>query len=116
MEYISGIYRAEFLGEALDFSFVSGGILTLDMEESGYETFTLIPDDGSCVSVHYAEDVNVDWSLCDWVIVDNTEPVEAAFCTMVPVEDFAVVSLSLIRSVMPFDSLNLLVSVTTSPP
>ena len=96
MEFISGTYRAEVLGEALEFSFVSGGILTLDMEESGYDTFTQAVS--SCVSVHYAEDVSVDWSTCDWVIVDDTEPVEAAFCTMVPVEDFTVVSLFLQES------------------
>ena len=44
------------------------------------------------------EGVSVDWSTCDWVIVDDTEPVEAAFCTMVPVEDFTVVSLFLQES------------------
>jgi hypothetical protein len=66
------------------------------MEESGYDTFTQAVS--SCVSVHYAEDVSVDWSTCDWVIVDDTEPVEAAFCTMVPVENFTVVSLFLQES------------------
>ena len=49
----------------------------------------------SCVSVHYAADVSVNWDACDWVIVDETVPIEAAFCSMVPVENFAVVSLSL---------------------
>ena len=95
MEHISGTYLAEKNGSSMDFSFVSGGILTLNMEENGYETFTLTSD-GSCVSVHYAEDLASDWSGYDWVIVDDTDPaVEAVFCTMVPVEDFTVISLSL---------------------
>ena len=95
MEHISGTYLAEKYGNSMDFSFASGGILTLNMEENGYETFTRAPE-GSCVSAYYAQDVTADWSECDWVIVDDTEPaIEAAFCTMVPVEDFTVVSLLL---------------------
>ncbi|MBR4869155.1 MAG: hypothetical protein IKU12_00055 [Oscillospiraceae bacterium] len=48
---------------------------------------------GSCVSVHYAADLGINWDDYDWVIVDDTLPLEAVFCTMVPVEDFTVVSL-----------------------
>ncbi len=48
---------------------------------------------GSCVSVHYAADLGIAWDDYDWVIVDDTLPLEAVFCTMVPVEDFTVVSL-----------------------
>ena len=95
MEHISGTYLAEKYGNSMDFSFASGGILTLNMEENGYETFTRAPE-GSCVSAYYAQDVTADWSECDWVIVDDTDPaIEAAFRTMVPVEDFTVVSLLL---------------------
>jgi len=95
MEHIIGTYLAEKYGNSMDFSFASGGILTLNMEENGYETFTRAPE-GSCVSAYYAQDVAADWSECDWVIVDDTDPaIEAAFCTMVPVEDFTVVSLLL---------------------
>ena len=51
---------------------------------------------GSCVSVHYAKDVDLRGVDYDRVVVDETAPtVEAVFCTMVPVESFAVVSLSL---------------------
>ena len=49
---------------------------------------------GSCVSVHYAADLGINWDDYDWVIVDDTAPLEAVFCSMVPVEDFTVVSLS----------------------
>ncbi len=94
MEYISGTYLAEKNGNTMDFAFDSGEILTLGMEEHGWETFVLAAD-SSCVSVHYAEDVAADWSEYDWVIVDDTVAVDAAFCTMVPVDDFTVVSLFL---------------------
>ena len=97
MEQISGTYLAERNGRAMDFSFVSGGILTLNMEETGSESF-LLASGGSCVSVYAAADISVSRDDCDWVIVDDTEPVEAAFCTMVPVENFAVVSLSMRES------------------
>lgn len=51
-------------------------------------------ESGSCVSVHYAADLGITWDDYDWVIVDDTAPLEAVFCSMVPVEDFTVVSLS----------------------
>ena len=51
-------------------------------------------ESGSCVSVHYAADLGINWDDYDWVIVDDTAPLEAVFCSMVPVEDFTVVSLS----------------------
>ena len=94
MEYISGTYLAEKNGSTLDLAFASGGILTLGMEEHGRESFTLVPD-SSCVSVHYASDVSVNWEECDHVIVDDTLPLEVALCTMVPVENVTVVSLFL---------------------
>lgn len=93
MEAISGTYLAERHDNTMELTFKSGHILTLGMEEHGWDAFWTVPT--SCVSVHYAADLGVAWDEYDWVIVDDTVPVEAIFCTMVPVDDFTVVSLSL---------------------
>lgn len=97
MDYITGSYSVELTApDTMTLEYVSGSILTVNMEESGSDCFTNAANSsGTCISVYYAQDVDVDWSECGWVIVDDSVPVEAAFCTMVPVEDFTVVSLFL---------------------
>ena len=94
MTYLSGTYLAERVGNTMDLSFISGEILTLGMEEHGWDAFAMLSGE-SCVSVYYASDLGISWDEYDWVIVDDTVPVEAVFCTMVPVDNFKVVSLFL---------------------
>ena len=115
MEVISGTYLAEKSGNTMDLTFVSGDILTLGMEEHGWDAFWTAPS--SCVSVHYAADLGIAWDDYDWVIVDDTVPVEAVFCTMVPVENFTVVSLLLQGdgSEMNFDTTELFDYGTLTP-
>ncbi len=96
IDYISGTYLAENYGGSMQFSFVSGDILTINMEESGSETFAATAAGGSCVSVHYAEDMSFDPYDYDWVTVDDNDPcVRVTFCTTAPVANFNVVSLFL---------------------
>ena len=95
LDYIGGSYLVSLSGtDVLTLEYESGHILTVNMEGEGNEIFKLASG-SSAVSVHYAQDVNADWENCDWVIIDDTDPVEAAFCTTVPVEDFELVSLLL---------------------
>jgi len=91
-EEIYGNYLAVKDDSVLTLSHEYGWILTLDMEEYGYQVFEF-QNESSCVSIHSAEELSVNKEDCDWVIIDDTLPLEAAFCTMVPVEDFTLVSL-----------------------
>lgn len=105
LDYIGGCYSATLTGsDSLVLEFVSGSILTVNMEGESRETFERYSDTygDTPVSVHYSQDVSADLSDSDWVIVDDTEPVDAVFCTMVPVEDFKVVSLFM-QEDMSFD-------------
>lgn len=98
-ESISGYYLAEVSGSIMDLSFLSGDILTLNMEEDRHEIFSQISA-GRCVSVLPAEEAPADWSVGDRVIADDTAPsIDAVFCALVPVENFAVVSLLLQETV-----------------
>ena len=116
IEIISGWYLAQKNGNTLELEFSSGSILTVGMEGSGWDSFSLVPDD-SCVSVYDAEDITMNREEYAWVIVDDTVPLEAVFCTMVPVEDFTVVSLFLQGdgSEMSFDVTELYEHGTLTP-
>lgn len=93
--FLQGLYSTERSGDDLTLKYVSGDILTLDMEEDTFEVFCREPE-GSCVSIHYEKDLGLNPSDYDWVIVDETFPaVKAALCTMVPVTECKVVSLTL---------------------
>lgn len=96
LDSLSGRYLVSLSDpDALTLEFESGHILTVNMEADYCEHFlrrSALPSTAP-VSVHYAQDILADLSDCDQVIVDDTEPVDAVFCTMVPVEDFKVVSL-----------------------
>lgn len=95
LDHIYGRYLVAYAHpEKLILQYEEGHILTVNMEGTGEECFGYGTAPGA-VSVHYAQDVQADWSACDWVIIDDTAPVEAAFCTTVPVEDFKLVSLLL---------------------
>ena len=86
------------------------------MEGDGYEIFRDDLENASAgpVSVHYEQDIYADLSDCDRVIVDDTLPVDAVFCTMVPVEDFKVVSL-LMQDDLPFEVTDLYEHGTLEP-
>jgi len=105
LDYIAGSYGVSMSGpDDLTLEYGSGTILTVNMEGYGFENFVRYPDtySGDPVSVHYSQDMSEDLSDCEWVIVDDTVPVDAVFCTMVPVEDFKVVSLFM-QEDMSFD-------------
>ena len=96
LDHIAGSYLASLSGtDELTLYYESGHILTVNMEGEGYEHFRHNLDNSSAgpVSIHDEQDIYADLSDCDRVIVDDTLPVDAVFCTMVPVEDFKVVSL-----------------------
>lgn len=95
LTYIYGLYRMETDGDSLILRYDAGEILTLNMEEDTYDTFTLTRS-GACVAVRDADAMAVDWSSCDSFVADDGQPaVRVAFCAMVPVEDFKVVALSM---------------------
>ncbi len=95
LTYVYGLYRVETVGESMLLRYEAGEILTLNMEEDTYETFTQTRS-GSCVVVRDADAMAVDWSSRDSFVADDMPPVvRAAFCAMLPVEDFTVVALSL---------------------
>ena len=94
MEQVGGWYLAEKAGNTLKLTYSSGSILTVGMEENGDDSFTL-SSGPFCVSVHDVADIAMNRDAYDWVIVDDTLPLEAVFCTTVPVEEFTVVSLFL---------------------
>lgn len=117
LDSIWGSYLVSLSGsDELMLEFKSGHILTVNMEGEYCEYFHRQPEAPSTapISVHYAQDISADLSECDWVIVDDTEPVDAVFCTMVPVEDFKVVSL-LMQDDLSFDVTDLYEYGTLEP-
>lgn len=94
MRYLDGTYQTEWYGNELILQYDSGEILTLDMEEYGFEEFSLRR---SCcgVTAEYLQDTALVDGEYDWVIVDDTEPLDVAFMTQEGVQNFRVWSLLL---------------------